>query len=59
MEQTFKTIRIDFRKEFSADFSLNKAWMDDNFSQQRNIVSYTWKQEKMSLQNQVNIWITN
>lgn len=33
MEQTFKTIRIDFRKEFSADVSLNKAWMDNHFSQ--------------------------
>lgn len=33
MEQTFKTIRVHFRKEFSADVSLNKARMDDHFSQ--------------------------
>ena len=32
MELTFKTIRIDFRKEFSADVSLNKAGMDDHFT---------------------------
>ena len=32
-QQTFKSIGIDFRKEFSADVSLNKAWMDDHFSQ--------------------------
>lgn len=32
-EQTFKSIRIDFRKKFSADVASDKAWMDDHFSQ--------------------------
>lgn len=45
-----KAIRVNLWEEVGADVTRDKARMSDDFSQERNVVGHTWKENDPTLE---------